>query len=135
MITRAYLGFLIFAIGCAFAIIETNIKKKNKPLASKKAVKAKIISQRQIFLLKKAVSFAVEYEDGTSGIEEVLDYQERFKELSLATLQTEESAISKCSTASTNKTSQIFACPQCQRTIHFGEPKCQCGQIFDWSKL
>ena len=77
---RVYLGILIFAIGIGFAIIEANIKKKNKISENKKVIKAKIISQRQI-LMKKAVLFAVEYEDGTKGAEEVFDYQDRYAQL------------------------------------------------------
>ena len=78
---RIYLGLLVFAIGIAFAIIEANIKKKNKVAETKTAVKAKIVSQRQV-LMKRAVMFAVEYADGTKGTEEVFDYQDRFKQLS-----------------------------------------------------
>ena len=36
---------------------------------------------------------------------------------------------------STPENCQTFICPQCQGNVYFGQAECQCGQIFDWSKL
>ena len=30
---------------------------------------------------------------------------------------------------------QTFTCPNCQKDVYYGNPMCECGQTFDWSKL
>lgn len=121
-----------FVIGGIWA--HKKVEKKNKPHEEKKAVKAKSVNSRNLWG-NKAVSFAVEYEDGSSGIEEVMDYQDRFKELSLLTLHDEREMVNRPQETTRPAPAQVYSCPRCQATVHFGDLKCQCGQVFDWTKI
>ena len=51
-----------------------------------------------------------------------------------ANLETEEKAKHEAEEITYEK-AQTFTCPNCQRKVYYGNPMCECGQTFDWSKM
>jgi len=51
-----------------------------------------------------------------------------------ANLETEEKAKHEAEEI-THEKAQTFTCPNCQRKVYYGNPMCECGQTFDWSKM
>ena len=51
-----------------------------------------------------------------------------------ANLETEEKAKHEAEEITYEK-AQTFSCPNCQRKVYYGNPMCECGQTFDWSKM
>ena len=51
-----------------------------------------------------------------------------------ANRETEEKAKHEAEEITYEK-AQTFTCPNCQRKVYYGNPMCECGQTFDWSKM